>query len=86
MGLLTATPAAPLAGMVPATLGDSKSLVVGQKVYAIGNPFGLNGTMTRGIINKIAHEPIAEMRRQANDPEGIHLIQTIRKLFRLGEG
>ena len=42
--------------------------------------------MTRGIINKIAHEPIAEMRRKANDPEGIHLIQTIRKLFRLGEG
>ncbi len=42
--------------------------------------------MTRGIINKIAHAPIAEMRRKANDPEGIQLIHTIRKLFRLGEG
>src|SRR5579871_7059275 len=34
-------------------IGDSKSLVVGQKVYAIGNPFGLSGTMTRGIISSI---------------------------------
>ncbi|MDP8988526.1 MAG: glutamyl-tRNA reductase [Acidobacteriota bacterium] len=42
--------------------------------------------MTRGIINKIAHAPISEMRRKANDPEGIQLIHTIRKLFRLGEG
>jgi glutamyl-tRNA reductase len=42
--------------------------------------------ITRGIINKIAHGPIAEMRRKANDPEGIQLIHTIRKLFRLGEG
>lgn len=39
--------------LVPATLGDSKSVVVGQKVYAIGNPFGLSGTMTRGIISSL---------------------------------
>jgi S1-C subfamily serine protease len=39
---------------VPAAeIGDSKDLVVGQKVYAIGNPFGLSGTMTRGIISSI---------------------------------
>jgi S1-C subfamily serine protease len=37
----------------PVTLADSSDLVVGQKVYAIGNPFGLNGTMTRGIISSI---------------------------------
>jgi S1-C subfamily serine protease len=39
---------------VPAAeIGDSKSLVVGQKVFAVGNPFGLSGTMTRGIISSI---------------------------------
>jgi S1-C subfamily serine protease len=37
----------------PVTLADSRELAVGQKVYAIGNPFGLNGTMTRGIISSI---------------------------------
>ena len=37
----------------PVTLADSTGLSVGQKVYAIGNPFGLNGTMTRGIISSI---------------------------------
>jgi S1-C subfamily serine protease len=35
------------------TLADSSQLSVGQKVYAIGNPFGLSGTMTRGIISSI---------------------------------
>jgi S1-C subfamily serine protease len=39
--------------LTPVTLSDSRSLVVGQRVYAIGNPFGLNGTMTRGIISAI---------------------------------
>jgi S1-C subfamily serine protease len=37
----------------PVTLADSSHLNVGQKVYAIGNPFGLSGTMTRGIISAI---------------------------------
>jgi S1-C subfamily serine protease len=39
--------------LVPATLSESNGLVVGQRVYAIGNPFGLSGTMTRGIISAI---------------------------------
>ena len=37
----------------PVVLGDSKRLEVGQKVYAIGNPFGLSGTMTRGIVSSM---------------------------------
>src|SRR5258707_4712751 len=37
----------------PATLAESANLAVGQRVYAIGNPFGLSGTMTRGIISAI---------------------------------
>jgi S1-C subfamily serine protease len=43
----------PLADLQPVTLANSSSLQVGQKVYAIGNPFGLSGTMTRGIISSI---------------------------------
>ena len=39
--------------LVPATLAGSNGLVVGQRVYAIGNPFGLSGTLTRGIISAI---------------------------------
>ncbi len=37
----------------PVLLAQSHDLVPGQKVYAIGNPFGLNGTMTTGIISAI---------------------------------
>jgi S1-C subfamily serine protease len=37
----------------PATLSDSTHLVVGQQVYAIGNPFGFSGTMTRGMISAL---------------------------------
>jgi S1-C subfamily serine protease len=44
--------------LVPAVLGDSQHLQVGQKVYAIGNPFGLAGTMTRGIVSSI--RPVRE--------------------------
>jgi glutamyl-tRNA reductase len=39
--------------------------------------------LTRGLINKIAHGPISELRRQAGQPEGIQVIDAIRRLFRL---
>jgi S1-C subfamily serine protease len=45
---LTEKPAGPLT-VVP--MGDSDKLVVGQKVLAIGNPFGLDRTLTTGVIS-----------------------------------
>jgi len=41
--------------------------------------------LTKSIINKIAHGPISELRRQASQPDGHFFIATIRKVFRLGE-
>ena len=37
-------------------LGDSSIVKVGQKVLAIGNPFGFNGTLTTGIVSRIDYE------------------------------
>jgi S1-C subfamily serine protease len=50
------------------TLGDSRKLQVGQKVYAIGNPFGLAGTMTRGIVSSI---------RPVREPDGTTIDEAI---------
>lgn len=40
-------------GAHPAELGDSSQVKVGQRAIAIGNPFGLAGTMTVGIISAV---------------------------------
>ncbi|HXY03638.1 MAG TPA: trypsin-like peptidase domain-containing protein, partial [Terriglobales bacterium] len=52
----------------PMTLGDSTHLLVGQKVYAIGNPFGLAGTLTRGIVSSI---------RSVEEPDGVRIEEAI---------
>ena len=39
--------------------------------------------LTRAIVNKIAHGPITELRRNAAHPEGHHFVNVIRKVFRL---
>jgi glutamyl-tRNA reductase len=39
--------------------------------------------LTRGIMNKVAHGPISELRSQAGKPEGAHVIAAIRKAFHL---
>jgi S1-C subfamily serine protease len=44
-------------------LGASKDLVVGQKVYAIGNPFGLDQTLTTGIVSALNREIDSVTRR-----------------------
>ena len=44
---------APASELHPLPLGDSNTLQVGQTVIAIGNPFGLSGTMTTGIISAL---------------------------------
>ena len=50
LALLKISPKRPLKTI---KFGDSESLKVGQKVLAIGNPFGFNGTLTQGIISRI---------------------------------
>jgi len=44
---------APPSTLMPVSFGDSTRLKVGQRVYAIGNPFGLERTLTTGIISSL---------------------------------
>jgi S1-C subfamily serine protease len=56
------------ADLNPMVMGDSRNLQVGQKVYAIGNPFGLAGTLTSGIVSSI---------RQVQEPDGVTIDEAI---------
>jgi S1-C subfamily serine protease len=47
---------APKEKLKPIAVGGSRELQVGQKVYAIGNPFGLDQTLTSGIISALNRE------------------------------
>ena len=47
---------APPEKLRPIAVGTSKDLQVGQKVYAIGNPFGLDQTLTTGIVSALNRE------------------------------
>ena len=48
--------AAPREKLQPVPMGSSRELQVGQTVYAIGNPFGLDQTLTRGIVSALNRE------------------------------
>ena len=47
---------APAAKLPPIALGTSRDLLVGQRVYAIGNPFGLDQTLTTGLVSALNRE------------------------------
>ena len=47
---------APKDKLLPIAIGTSRDLIVGQRVYAIGNPFGLDQTLTIGIVSALNRE------------------------------
>lgn len=61
----------PLARPDPVPIGTSRDLLVGQKVFAIGNPFGLDYTLTTGVISALDRTIPGENGRAIE-----HLIQT----------
>ncbi len=60
----------------PLAIGDSSTLNVGQPVVAIGNPFGLNGTMTLGIVSGLGRTQIAHQAPTGGNYITADIIQT----------
>ena len=58
---------APADLLVPVTLADSSQLKVGQMAIAIGNPYGLEGTMTIGIVSALGRSIPADL-QNTNSP------------------
>jgi S1-C subfamily serine protease len=70
------------APLVPVSLGDSNEIEVGQRVVAIGNPFGLDGSMTAGIVSAVGRSlPSAQLLdssyRGYNNPSIIQIDATV---------
>ncbi len=68
LAVLKVNPPKPLQAIA---LGSSEDLMIGEPVYAIGNPFGYGGTMTRGIVSAVDRELKISV-----DKSYDHLIQT----------
>jgi len=58
---------APANKLQPLKIGDSSNLLVGQKVFAIGNPFGLDQTLTTGVVSALGREITAVTGRTIHD-------------------
>ncbi|CAI5494213.1 unnamed protein product [Closterium sp. Naga37s-1] len=58
---------APPEKLRPLPVGSSSDLLVGQKVFAIGNPFGLDHTLTTGVISGLQREITSVTRRPIQD-------------------
>jgi S1-C subfamily serine protease len=58
---------APADKLVPILVGTSRDLQVGQKVFAIGNPFGLDFTLTTGIVSALGRSIPALTGRRIDD-------------------
>ena len=62
--------------LAPLELGDSSTLQVGQRVIAIGNPFGLEGTMTVGVISALGRTLPAQVIQSSGHFSNPEIIQT----------
>jgi S1-C subfamily serine protease len=58
---------APKEKLSPLPLGDSSILTVGRKVLAIGNPFGLDATLTTGVVSALGREIESPTRRKISN-------------------
>jgi len=65
-------------GLEPLTLTSSKSVQVGDSVYAIGNPYGLDETLTRGIVSALG--------RSISAPNGAKITDAIQTDAALNPG
>lgn len=65
-------------GLKPLSLASSQSLQVGDPVYAIGNPYGLDETLTRGIVSALA--------RSISAPDGAKITGAIQTDAALNPG